>query len=97
MTISRGAKKRIPILLSFLLVSILVLSGCGCKTPSANYQVNLEVWGLFDDSDVMAKAINGYKKRNKLVKEINYKKLTVDSYENDLRDALASGTDLTYF
>jgi multiple sugar transport system substrate-binding protein len=75
----------------FLIISLVFLSGCGCKAPAPNYQVRLEVWGLFDDSDVMAKVINEYKRRNALVKEINYKKLTVDSYENDLRDALASG------
>lgn len=84
--------KKISIAASFLLiVTLSFLSGCGCKPRVPNYQVNLEVWGLFDDSDVMAKAINEYKRRNPLVKEINYKKLTVDSYENDLRDALASG------
>jgi multiple sugar transport system substrate-binding protein len=84
--------KKISIAASFLLIiSLAFLSGCGCKPPVPNYQVRLEVWGLFDDSDVMAKAINEYKRRNTLVKEINYKKLTVDSYENDLRDALASG------
>ncbi|MFA5926178.1 MAG: extracellular solute-binding protein [Parcubacteria group bacterium] len=76
---------------AFLLILLITFSGCGCKAPTSSYQVSLEVWGLFDDSDVMAKVINEYKKRNTFVKEINYKKLTVDSYENDLRDALASG------
>jgi multiple sugar transport system substrate-binding protein len=77
--------------LSFLVIAALVLSGCGCKNSATNYEVRLEVWGLFDDSDVMAKAINAYQKRNPRVREINYKKLTVDSYENDLLEALATG------
>ena len=39
----------------------------------------------------MAKAISEYQKRNPRVAEIVYKKLTVDTYENDLMDALATG------
>ena len=71
---------------------MVVLSGCGCANNSAiGYEVRLEVWGLFDDSDVMAKAISEYQKRNPRVKDIVYKKLTVDSFENDLMDALATG------
>ena len=85
--------KKISVIFSFVLIlSMVVLSGCGCANNSAtNYEVRLEVWGLFDDSDVMAKAIAEYEKRNPRVKEIVYKKLTVDSYENDLMDALATG------
>ena len=76
---------------SLLLFSMVFLSGCGCKKQAPNYEVSLEVWGLFDDSDTMAKVISEYKKRNPAVKDIQYKKLTIDSYENDLRDALAAG------
>jgi multiple sugar transport system substrate-binding protein len=85
--------KKISVIFSFaLIISMMVLSGCGCATnPTSNYEVRLEVWGLFDDSDVMAKAIAEYQKRNPRVKEIVYKKLTVDTYENDLMDALATG------
>ena len=56
-----------------------------------NYKVDLEIWGLFDDSDAFSKAIQEYKKRNSRVGAITYKKMPVDSYENDLRDALAIG------
>jgi len=86
-------RKKISIFLSLaFVVSLVFLSGCGCRnTGGANYEVRLEVWGLFDDSDVMQKTISEYRKRNPRVKEIVYKKLTVDSYENDLMDALATG------
>jgi multiple sugar transport system substrate-binding protein len=85
-------RKKISIILSStLLFSLVFLSGCGCKQQVPNYQVSLEVWGLFDDSDTMAKVISEYKKRNPAVKDIQYKKMTVDTYENDLRDALAAG------
>lgn len=86
-------RKKISIFVSFTLLATLVfLSGCGCKNDSAaNYEVRLEVWGLFDDSDVMARAISEYQKRNPRVKGLEYKKLTVESYENDLMEALATG------
>jgi len=84
-------KKHISAFLSFLLLSTLVLAGCGCQNTQASYQVRLEVWGLFDDSDVFSKVISEYQKRNPRVKEINYKKLNVDSYETDLLEALATG------
>ncbi|MFA6285021.1 MAG: extracellular solute-binding protein [Parcubacteria group bacterium] len=86
-------KKKLSVIFSFaLILSMVVLSGCGCSNNSTiNYEVRLEVWGLFDDSDVMVKAISEYQKRNPRVKDIVYKKLTVDSYENDLMDALATG------
>jgi multiple sugar transport system substrate-binding protein len=84
--------KKISVIFSFVLIlSMVILSGCGCATNTTSYEVRLEVWGLFDDSDVMQKAISEYQKRNPRVKEIVYKKLTVDSYENDLMDALATG------
>jgi len=84
--------KKLSVIFSFVLIlSMVLLSGCGCKNTATSYEVRLEVWGLFDDSDVMAKAISEYQKRNPRVKDIVYKKLTVESYENDLLDALATG------
>ena len=84
-------KKNIAIFLAFAVISSLVLSGCGCQKTASNYRVDLEIWGLFDDSDVFTKAIQEYKKRNGRIGTITYKKMSVDSYENDLRDALATG------
>ncbi len=84
-------KSRYYIFLSFLFIATLLFSGCGCKKNQDSYQVNLEVWGLFDDSDVMAKATSAFQKRNPRVREVRYKKLTVDSYENDVLEALATG------
>ena len=85
--------KKISVIFSFVLIlSMVILSGCGCSNNQAvGYEVRLEVWGLFDDSDVMARTISEYQKRNTRVKEIVYKKLTISSFENDLMDALATG------
>jgi len=84
--------KKISVIFSFVLIlSMVILSGCGCATTQPNnYEVRLEVWG-FDDSDAMAKVISEYQKRNPRVKEIVYKKITIDTYETELMDALATG------
>ncbi len=89
MATSNGVKKHLSIFLAFIVIFSLFLSGCGNQVP--NYKVDLEIWGLFDDSDVFTKVIQEYKKRNSKVGTITYKKMSVDSYENDLRDALATG------
>jgi len=78
------------IILFFAVFIALTLSGCGAPKETS-YKVDLEIWGLFDDSDAFSKAIQEYKKRNSRVGAITYKKMPVDSYENDLRDALAIG------
>jgi len=55
------------------------------------YKVDLEIWGVFDDSDVFLKQIQEFKKRNPYVGDIKYKKVPIDSYESDLLDAMATG------
>jgi len=86
-------KKKISVVFSFaLILSMVILSGCGCSNRGTiSYEVRLEVWGIFDDSDVMAKTISEYQKKNPRVKDIVYKKLTISSFENELMDALATG------
>ena len=74
-----------------LVVGLIVYLVLSRKKPTASYKVNLEVWGLFDDSDAFSKVLIEYKKRNPYAGEISYKKMSVDSYENDLLDALATG------
>lgn len=84
--------KKISLAVSFFLLGSLILSGCGIiKTQQTSYQAKLEIWGLFDDSDTFMKVISEYRKRNPRIADIKYKKMEVESYENDLRDALASG------
>lgn len=85
--------KKTSVAISFLLLASLVFfSGCSIfQTQQATYQVKLEIWGLFDDSDAFAKVISEYKKRDPHIADIKVKKLEVESYETELRDALASG------
>lgn len=81
------------IFLAFFLVIISVsFSGCGCKQQTAaTYKINLEVWGLFDNEDPYRDTFDAFIKQNPSVGNIRYKKMTPDSYQKDLVDALASG------
>ncbi|MCD6149298.1 extracellular solute-binding protein [bacterium] len=79
------------ILAIFLVSSLIFLSGCS-KKEASNYKVNLEIWGIFDDSNsTYADIIKSYKDINPFVGEIKYRKFTADSYKKDLLDAMASG------
>jgi ABC-type glycerol-3-phosphate transport system substrate-binding protein len=79
------------IALSLMLTSSVLFSGCGFKDTSVKYGVKLEVWGVFDDTDAYGSILADYRKINPYVTEITYKKLNVDTYKQDLLDALASG------
>lgn len=78
--------------LLFLSLGTLSLAGCGLKPPAPeNYQVSLEIWGVFDDSDAYDKIFSQYRALNSHVKSIQYRKLTPETYKEDLINALASG------
>lgn len=77
---------------SIIIVAIFFISGCGLKATNKQiYSMKLEVWGLFDDREAFAEIIENYRKLNPNVADINYKKLTPDTYKKDLLEALASG------
>lgn len=82
-------KKHFISLLSLLVISGM-LSGCFKETP-VKYNVNLEIWGAFDDSDAFSKIFAEYQDVNPFVTNFEYKKFLVDDYKQDLLDALASG------
>jgi ABC-type glycerol-3-phosphate transport system substrate-binding protein len=77
----------------FLVFAAAILfSGCGCKQKSVKqYDLQLEVWGLFDDSDVFDEIFETYTKINPNVSRVTYRKFTPETYEKDLIEALASG------
>ncbi len=80
------------ITLVLLLTVVPVLSGCGLiKEPSKDYQVFLEIWGVFDDSADYSELFTEYQKMNPLIAGIRYRKFTIDEYERELINALASG------
>ncbi|HEX8974516.1 MAG TPA: extracellular solute-binding protein [Patescibacteria group bacterium] len=84
------SKKTKLIVILLVLFSIPFLSGCG-SSAQQSYSVNLEIWGIFDDSMTYSEVINQYKKINPYVGEIKYRKMNQDTYKQDLLDALASG------
>ncbi|MFA5961499.1 MAG: extracellular solute-binding protein [Parcubacteria group bacterium] len=72
-------------------VSVLFVSGCGCAPVVKKYKVNLEVWGVVDDSDAYVEIFKNYHDINPNVGTITYKKQRIETYQQDLLDALASG------
>lgn len=88
-------KKTIIIIAVVVVVLLIALgiffSGSLLKSTSQKYEVDLEVWGLFDDSDVFSEIFENFKKIDPNIRQINYKKLTTDTYKTDLIEAIASG------
>jgi multiple sugar transport system substrate-binding protein len=76
---------------SLIIFFLLLVSGCGLKTTTPTYKVNLEIWGPVDDVDAYQEIINNYRKANPNVGTITYKKQRIDTYQNDLIEAMASG------
>ncbi|MFA5777431.1 MAG: extracellular solute-binding protein [Parcubacteria group bacterium] len=92
MKIKKIAFKQAKTIVAFAFVaSLFVFSGCGLKTSNPAYKVDLEIWGVFDNSESLDNISNEYKKLNPHIGEIKYRKFTIDSYNNDLINALASG------
>ena len=85
--------KKIKIGAAFLaLTGIMFLAGCGFKqSGEKKYPINLEIWGLFDDSDIFVDIFETYRRINQNVQRITYKKLAPDTYKKELIEALASG------
>jgi multiple sugar transport system substrate-binding protein len=81
-------------LFAFILVPIsaALLSGCGAEEKAVPYKVNLEVWGVFDDSNVYSDVFSKYRDLNKShVGEVSYRKMSEDTYQDDLIRAFAEG------
>jgi multiple sugar transport system substrate-binding protein len=71
--------------------TLALLGGCGFKgaAPEA-YTVDLEVWGVFDDSDAYQEIFSAYQEMNPFVGKITYRKLQPENYEEELLQALAA-------
>ncbi len=93
--------KKIKISLFFLSLSfVFILGGCLKKDVRRDKPMTLEVWGIFDDSDVFAEINTKYTQTHPGVR-INYKKISSNEveYERQLVDALANGNgpDVFFF
>ena len=76
------------IAIAIFVTVILVLRGVGGGQVQ---KVNLEFWGVFDDSEAFTGTIKGYQALNPAVK-VFYRKFAYEDYEKSLIDALAAGT-----
>lgn len=79
--------------LFFILIIILPLAflGASCgKEDLTKKKATLVFWGVFDDSDAFKPLIEDFKAVFPNVK-IEYRKKTIEDYEEDLVDALAEG------
>ncbi|MEA1926347.1 MAG: extracellular solute-binding protein [Patescibacteria group bacterium] len=93
-------KKFISCFLAICFFSFLfVFSGCTKKTDS--YELTLEVWGVFDDSDSFKDINKNFINKTLKVKDVKYKKISsnANEYEKELIDAIASGKapDVVFF
>ncbi len=100
MSISKSKKIFYLGMFLFLLTGIFLFSGC-LKEKKKPYEIGLEVWGVFDDSDVFNEINKQYRELNPQVKKIEYKKISNNliTYEKELTDALANGNgpDIIFF
>lgn len=78
------------IVLILVIFGSLVLSGCG-SNPLEAYRLDLEIWGFRDESDVYDSFINEYQLINPHIGEIKYRKLSIETYKQELLSALAAG------
>lgn len=90
------------IILIFSMFSVFFFSGClNERIKETPYTLNLEIWGVFDDSDVFHEINKQYTEINSQVKNIKYKKISNDiaSYEEELTNAIAEGNgpDIIFF
>lgn len=86
------AKKKSIILYTLfapILIFGLAASFPGCKDEPLN-EVELEFWGVFDDSDVWRSLISEFNQEHPKTK-IKYYKKTFLTYEKDLLEAMATG------
>lgn len=83
-------KSKIKLVAAVLAISTLSLGCGGGSKNSVNQEVTLRYWRPFGDSQEMLTLINEYEDKHPNVR-IEYTKKNIDTYEDDLLDALASG------
>ena len=82
-------KKEILLVIGVVIAIVIVVIIIG-KSEKCQ-PANLEMWGLYDESEVFSEFIDDFKKANKCSISITYKKMSADTYEQDLINAFASG------
>lgn len=76
----------------FLLLTIVVFPGFGCKEKQITYKNSLLIWGLFDNTSDYDKLFSAYKKVHPFVNDISYRKFSdAETYKRELLNYLAAG------
>ncbi len=87
-------KKIIQIAVVIGVILVIVITGLfvfGKKEkPKGRYTMDLEVWGVFDNSSDYSAVFDDYAKLNPHIEDIEYKKFTIDKYKKELINALAA-------
>ncbi len=83
------------IVLLGLVLCVFVFTGC--KKEAASFDTSLSVWGVFDNEGDYREVFNSYVGSHPHVSNISYRKFTIDTYRDDLLNALASGNNPDIF
>lgn len=76
----------------FILSQAVLLSGCTIfKTKGDAYKVDLEVWVIFDEQQDYGDIVEAWNRTNPFIGQVKFKRFPVDTYKQDLLDALAAG------
>ncbi|MFC1644420.1 ABC transporter substrate-binding protein [Patescibacteria group bacterium] len=79
-------------LLSLVFLMTFNFSGCIFKDTTPTVKVDLEVWGVFDETVDYSDIFRAYRETNPFVGDIRYRKFSTAEYKKELIDALAAGS-----
>jgi len=82
---------------TFVFIAIVALVLSGCQGQDKTYETSLTMWGVFDNEDDYHDVTRMYSAAHPYVQRINYRKLSVDTYKDDLLNALAAGNNPDIF
>lgn len=90
-------KKQIFTIIGGAIAIIVVLIIFGLKNEPAKIPASLEVWGVYDELDVLKPFIDAYQEQNNHIK-IEYRKFSFENYEKELINAFAAdkGPDIWF-
>lgn len=85
------SKKEIVLMIGVAIVIVIIVIMISVIFPKKSCKpANLEMWGLYDEQEIFREFIIGFKEENKCSIEIVYKKMSAETYEQDLINAFAS-------
>jgi multiple sugar transport system substrate-binding protein len=82
------SKKEILLIIGVVVIIVVFVIILG--KPSSCTPASIEMWGLYDEPEIFMEFITDFKKENRCSIEIAYKKMSAETYEQDLINAFAS-------